>query len=114
VVHLRESGFEVEAIDVSAEELTMIRAQNGVTPNLSGCHTALLGDLVIEGHVPADDINRLLAEGHDGIRGIAVPGMPMGSPGMEGPNPVEYEVIAYGTDGSKSVYATRQGQSTPQ
>lgn len=104
MVHLRESGFEVDAIDVSPEELTMIRAQNGVTPNLSGCHTALLGDLVIEGHVPADDINRLLAEGHDGIRGIAVPGMPAGSPGMEGGTPERYESVTFTDDGKVSVF----------
>ena len=80
----------------------MVRAQNGVTPDLAGCHTALLGDLVIEGHVPAEDINRLLAEGHD-VRGIAVPGMPSGSPGMSGP-PEPYEVKTFNADGSVAVF----------
>lgn len=87
--------------DVSPEELTMIRAQNGVTPDLAGCHTALLDDLVIEGHVPAEDINRLLAEGHD-VRGIAVPGMPLGSPGMGGSG--KFESVTFDDDGSVAVF----------
>jgi hypothetical protein len=63
--------------------------------------------------VPADLIQRLMAEKPENIRGIAVTGMPMGSPGMEGPNPVEYQVLAYHSDGTTTVYATREGQSSP-
>ena len=65
-----------------------------------------------EGHVPADLVQKLMTEKPDDIIGIAVPGMPMGSPGMEGPNPVEYQVLAYGKDGSVTVYATRQGRTS--
>ena len=63
--------------------------------------------------MPADLIQRLIAEKPNDIRGIAVPGMPIGSPGMEGPNPVEYKVLAYRGDGKATVYATRLGQSDP-
>jgi hypothetical protein len=63
----------------------------------------------VEGHVPVDLIRGLVAEKPEDINGIAVPGMPGGSPGMEGPNPVRYDVLAYGSDGNTTVYATRQG-----
>ena len=101
--HLRENGFEVETHDVSDEELTMLKAQNGVTPELSGCHTAFIDGIVVEGHVPAEDINRLLAEGHEGIKGISVPGMPSGSPGMGG-TPERYESVTFAEDGTVKVF----------
>jgi hypothetical protein len=62
--------------------------------------------------VPADLVQKLMTEKPDNILGIAVPGMPMGSPGMEGPNPAEYQVLAYGKDGNVTVYATRLGQTS--
>jgi hypothetical protein len=71
---------------------------------VSSCHTGVVEGYVIEGHVPADLIERLLAEKPQ-IVGIAVPGMPIGSPGMEGANPQPYEVLAWGRDGSRSVFA---------
>ena len=80
------------------------KAEAGIAPEHSGCHTAFIGDYVVEGHVPAEDINRLLAEGAD-VRGIAVPGMPMGSPGMEGPRSDPYNTLAIGHDGSATVFA---------
>lgn len=80
---------------------------------LSSCHTATVGDYWVEGHVPADLIKRLVSGQPPDIRGVAVPGMPIGSPGMEGPNPVEYEVLAYDKDGQTHVYAARQGQQQP-
>ncbi|MFZ0791233.1 MAG: DUF411 domain-containing protein, partial [Chromatiaceae bacterium] len=70
----------------------------------ASCHTAQVDGYVIEGHVPADDIRRLLAERPD-ARGLAVPGMPMGSPGMEAPNPEHYQVLLIGQDGSTTVFA---------
>ena len=68
---------------------------------------------VVEGHVPADLVQGLIEKRPYNIRGLAVPGMPLGSPGMEGPNPVEYDVLALDTSGNVFVYATRQGSSTP-
>ncbi len=61
----------------------------------------------------ADLIQRLMVEKPEDIRGIAVPGMPVGSPGMEGPNPVEYDVVVYDTEGNTTVYDTRQGRTVP-
>jgi hypothetical protein len=112
VQHMRASGFDVEAVDVANTQPA--RERLGVPRRLGSCHTAQVGDYWVEGHVPADLIERLITEQPDDIRGIAVPGMPMGSPGMEGPNPVTYEVLAYHADGRVSVYATRKGRGSPQ
>jgi len=103
--HLEEAGFRVEATDLP--DLTSLKAANGVERTLASCHTALVGGYVVEGHVPAEDIRRLLAERPE-ISGLAVPGMPMGSPGMEHPDPARHEafdVIAFGADG-RQVYAS--------
>ncbi len=109
VDHLRENGLEVGVVNVATTAAT--RERLGVPHALGSCHTAKVGDYWVEGHVPADLVQRLMTEKPGDIRGIAAPGMPMGSPGMEGPNPVEYDVIAYRADGSTSTYATRQGKS---
>ena len=100
--HLEASGFDVEAVDVS--NLSEIKALNGITRNLASCHTAIVDGYVIEGHVPAADIQRLLEERPE-IAGLAVPGMPIGSPGMEGPNPEQYEVLAFDQRGGLTVWA---------
>lgn len=104
VEHLRQSGFRVEARDTM--DVTAVKAALGVPERLWSCHTATVGGYVIEGHVPADLVRRLLAE-HEDVAGLAVPGMPVGSPGMEGPNPQPYEVIAFRRDGTTEVYARR-------
>ena len=78
--HLREAGFNVEATDMP--DLSSLKAMNGISIELSSCHTAIVEGYVLEGHVPASDVRRLLAE-RPKIAGLAVPGMPMGSPGME-------------------------------
>jgi hypothetical protein len=77
-----------------------------VPQKLFSCHTGLVQGYVIEGHVPADLIHRLLKE-KPPVAGLAVPGMPVGSPGMEGANPQPYEVLAFDKDGKTSVYAKR-------
>lgn len=82
--HLRDNGFKVTAID--RRDLGDIKQRLGITREVASCHTARVGDYLVEGHVPADLIRRLLKERPD-VVGIAVPGMPVGSPGMEGPNP---------------------------
>ncbi len=111
VAHLRDNGFKVSVVNVA--NTRPARERVGVPHRLGSCHTGVIGDYWVEGHVPADLIQRLMTEKPDDIQGIAVPGMPMGSPGMEGPNPVGYKVLAYGTDGQLSVYATRAGKSSP-
>jgi hypothetical protein len=78
----------------------------GVPARLRSCHTAKAGDYVIEGHVPADLISRVLKE-KPKVKGLAVPGMPMGSPGMEGPRKDDYAVLTFTEDGRTSVYAER-------
>lgn len=102
--HVEEAGFTVDAEDV--QDLRPVKAENGITPELSSCHTAIVEGYVIEGHVPADVIARLLEERPD-IRGLTVPGMPIGSPGMEQGTPQPYDILAIGRDGSTSVYASR-------
>ncbi len=102
VEHLRAAGFEVDARNVS--DLTSVKRDAGVPEDLSSCHTALVDGYVVEGHVPADAVKRMLAE-HPEASGIAVPGMPVGSPGMEGSNPRPYEVLMFDRQGGRSVYA---------
>lgn len=109
VAHLRDAGLEVSVVNVSNTQA--VQSRLGVPRRLGSCHTAVAGNYWVEGHVPADLIQRLMAENPHDVRGIAVPGMPMGSPGMEGPNPAEYDIVAYDTNGRTTVYATRQGQS---
>lgn len=107
IEHLRSNGFEVEATDVA--DVTPVKLSNGIPEKLASCHTAFVGGYVIEGHVPAADIARLLLE-RPQIAGLAVPEMPIGSPGMEGPNPVRYQVLAFGATGV-SVFAEHGPES---
>ena len=105
--HLRENGFQVE-IKQAGWDLMKIKSEHGVAPQLASCHTALVGDYVLEGHVPADVIRKLLSE-QPQIRGLAVPGMPAGVPGMPdaGPDRDPYEILAIQPDGGTELYATR-------
>lgn len=112
IEHLQDSGLNVRAVDVPST--VPVRERFGVPHRLGSCHTAVFGDYWVEGHVPADLVQKLLNEKPDDIVGISVPGMPMGSPGMEGPNAVEYQVVALGKDGEFTLYATRQGQTASQ
>lgn len=96
VEHLEANGFEAETRDLRS--LTAVKMEVGVPPAMASCHTALVEGYVIEGHVPAEAIDRLLAERPD-VAGLAVPGMPIGSPGMEGPNPEPYTVYAFDREG---------------
>ena len=101
--HLRKNGFAVETVD--SLDLSRIKAMSGVKPELASCHTAFVNGYVIEGHVPADDITRLLAEKPD-ARVLTVPGMPAGSPGMESPTPEHYQVLLIDKAGKTTVFAT--------
>ncbi|MBW3552935.1 MAG: DUF411 domain-containing protein [Gemmatimonadetes bacterium] len=106
IEHMREAGFEVEPVDVGYGELGQRKTEAGIPHDLGSCHTATAGAYSVEGHVPAATVARLLKERPEDVRGIAVPGMPTGSPGMEGPNPQPYDVIAIRKDGSRFVYET--------
>ncbi|TDT72701.1 hypothetical protein BDE40_3553 [Litoreibacter halocynthiae] len=105
VEQMREAGFAVDTQDVDQDTLYALKDRLGITPDLEGCHTATIGDYFIEGHVPAEDIRRLLANATE-ARGIAVPGMPMGSPGMDmGGAREAYDVVLVLKDGSTQVFA---------
>ncbi len=103
VDHLRDNGFEVETHDL--ENLAGIKAQHGLTDaRLMSCHTAIVGGYVVEGHVPANDIRRLLKEKPD-LVGIAAPGMPLLSPGMQSDVPKNYDVLSFDRQGRISTYS---------
>ncbi|HEX6939082.1 MAG TPA: DUF411 domain-containing protein [Longimicrobiales bacterium] len=104
VEHVRKHGFEVVTHDT--QDMTQVKAASGVPGELASCHTAIVDGYVIEGHVPADLIRRMLDE-RPQILGLAVPGMPMGAPGMEGPYKEDYDVLAIRRDGTTEVYASR-------
>lgn len=104
VAHLKNAGFKVNA--VNRTDLNSIKAANGIRPEYASCHTAIVDGYVIEGHVPADLIARLLKE-KPPIKGLTVPGMPMGSPGMEGLRKDPYQVLAFDDQGHLSIYALR-------
>jgi len=104
VQHLEKAGFSVQVID--EDNLGPIKERVGVPYGKGSCHTAEVAGYFVEGHVPATDIQRLLRE-RPQAKGLTVPGMPAGSPGMEVPSGqvVPYEVLLVGKDGSTSVYA---------
>ena len=100
VEHMRGNGFTVRTTDLN--DLTQIKKSRGVPDQLQSCHTAVVNGYVVEGHVPASDVNRLLKE-KPAITGIAVGGMPAGSPGMEfpGTKAQPYDVVAFGKSGTR-------------
>ena len=100
--HMRANGFTVKAIDVA--DVTSYKLAHGISPALASCHTALVDGYVIEGHVPAQDIRRLLRE-RPRIAGLAAPGMPAGSPGMEQGSQDHYNVLSFDKAGKTSIYA---------
>ncbi|MBT8489316.1 MAG: DUF411 domain-containing protein [Gemmatimonadetes bacterium] len=102
IEHLEAAGFTVDARDT--RDLMVVKRDAGVPTQLSSCHTAIVDGYVVEGHIPAEHVKSLLADRPD-VAGIAVPGMPIGSPGMEGPNPQPYQVYSFTRDGQAAVYA---------
>lgn len=102
VQHMRSNGFTVKAHNVKS--LVPYKIKYGVTRQLASCHTAVVDGYTIEGHVPAADVKRLLKE-KPKVIGLAVPGMPMGSPGMEGHRKDNYVVVSFDAAGNTGVYA---------
>lgn len=102
--HLRENGFQVQSQKLN--DLRQVKSQQGVPQALGSCHTAVIDGYTVEGHVPADVIRRLIAE-RPAIDGVAVPGMPMGSPGMEGPYKETYEVFSFKDGEPVDVYEVK-------
>ncbi|MCS3457457.1 hypothetical protein M2366_003572 [Aeromonas sp. BIGb0405] len=105
VKHMQESGFELKVVDT--EQLAPLKQQHGVTPQLASCHTALVGGYVVEGHVPAADVQRML-EQKPAIRGLTVPGMPQSAPGMDIPGQ-PYQVLAIDEAGQTALWASYPG-----
>ncbi len=107
VDYMETAGFEVEVHELSQEELTALKADKGITPDLASCHTAEIAGYLVEGHVPAEDLRRLLSEKPADVKGIAVPGMPIGSPGMEieGRPAEEYETVVFNAAGEQKDFA---------
>ena len=102
--HMRANGFKVK--EVATGEMGAIKPTAGVPQALGSCHTAKVGGYVVEGHVPAADVKRMLAD-KPAITGISAPGMPMGSPGMEGPYPADrYDVVSFDAQGKTAVFAS--------
>ncbi len=100
--YLRDNNFTVTEVNV--DDISLYKSKYNVPANASSCHTAVIQAYVIEGHVPVEDILRLLQEKTD-ITGLSVPGMPLGSPGMEmGDRSQAYDVLAINKDGSTSIY----------
>jgi hypothetical protein len=104
IEHMRKHGFTVIAHDT--EDMTPVKQAHGIGADLVSCHTGMIHGYAIEGHVPADLVRKMLNE-KPKIAGLAVPGMPMGSPGLEGGMKDKYDVIAFTSDGQRSVYASR-------
>ena len=102
VSHLRASGFRVKAYDTAS--VASVREKFGMPQRYAACHSARVGNYVIEGHVPASDIKRLLQEQPEAI-GLSVPGMPIGSPGLEGPYSEPYQTLLVDRSGNASVFA---------
>ncbi len=102
--HLKENGFTVEAHD--SDVMGLVKTELGVPRDLRSCHTARVGNYIVEGHVPADLIAKMLKE-EPAISGLAVPGMPMGSPGMEGHRNDPYDIISFAKDGKREIFGSR-------
>jgi hypothetical protein len=101
--YLRKYGFAVTV--KASNDLAEISRKAGIPPELEGCHTAFIGNYVVDGHVPVEVINKLLSE-HPHIKGITLPGMPAGSPGMTGRKSGTFTIYAVGQDGKATVYTT--------
>lgn len=106
---MQANGFEVN-VQVT-DDIALVKEEKGVPPRHASCHTAVINGYVIEGHVPAEDIRRLLAE-RPSIRGLVLPGKPVGSPGMEGMTTESFEVLALDNSGGVTVFATHPPRFT--
>jgi hypothetical protein len=104
VAYMKKQGFSVTVEDKA--EFAALKRSSGVTPELESCHTAFVGGYVIEGHVPADLVKKLLAEKPAGVKGLAAPGMPASAPGMDMPGQ-HYTIYSFDASGHVKVYAER-------
>ena len=114
VAYMQSKGFSLAVTDTSNAAINQIKSSAGVAQKFAGCHSAKIAGYMIEGHVPAEDIARLIAEKPDAI-GLSVPGMPVGSPGMETDGTVEpFDVLLIKKDGTSEVFASYPGNRPAQ
>ena len=107
VDHAKKHGFKIE--DIKTEEMDAIKQTHNVPAELASCHTAIIDGYVMEGHIPADDIKRFLAEKPDNLIGLAVPGMPIGTPGMEARDIKQpFQVLAFNDKGEVEIFREYQ------
>lgn len=110
IAHLEQDGFHVDASNLTAPALDLYKRQNGIEPETMSCHTAKVAGYTIEGHVPASDIRKLLEERPDAV-GLSVPGMPIGSPGMEmGGGRDAYDVLLIRKDGETEIFSSYEAR----
>ena len=105
VEHMQMNGMSIEI--VQSQNMSQIRNELGVPKEARGCHTSIIDGIIVECHVPADLVHKVLKERPEGMIGIAVPGMPMGSPGMEGPYKDEYAVVVFDSNGKIHFFKSR-------
>lgn len=101
--HLKKNGFKIKS--QPRDDMDKIKKEYGVKAEIASCHTAIINGYVFEGHVPASDIKRFLKEKPKGVVGLSAPGMPMGSPGMEGTYSDKYDVVTFNKDGKLKTFA---------
>jgi hypothetical protein len=101
--HMRRNGFAVTVHNV--EDMGPVKSEAGIPEAMESCHTAFVGGYSVEGHVPASDVKRMLAE-RPAIKGLAVPGMPMSAPGMDSPEGEPYTVLAFDAEGGTRIFAS--------
>jgi hypothetical protein len=106
VDYMQANGFTAAVTNLP--DVTAVKIKHGVPRQLASCHTTLVGGYVIEGHVPVEDVRRLLKDKPANVIGLAAPGMPAGSPGMDVPNSPPYDVVAFDRNGGTKIYATHK------
>ena len=103
VDHAQKHSFKIE--DIKTDEMEALKQKHNIPPELASCHTTIIDGYVMEGHIPADDIKRFLAEKPDNMVGLAVPGMPIGTPGMEAKDIKQpFQVLAFNDKGEVEVF----------
>ena len=105
VKHMNENGFDLGI--TPSEKMNELKIALGIPEKVRGCHTTVIDGIIVEGHVPADLVQRILRERSEGIIGISVPNMPMGSPGMEGAYKEDYPVVVFDAKGKIFLYEMR-------
>ena len=103
--HMIDNGFDIKI--TPSPDVEKLKEVLGIPAEVRGCHTSVIDGIIVEGHVPADLVQKLLKERPEGIIGISVPGMPVGSPGMEGPYKEEYRVVVFDSKGKIDLYEMR-------